>query len=292
MIATEQMPGVYRRMVGEVLVTALSDGHIVFPPGILQIVSPAEAEALMRAAGRRPPFATVINAFLLQWPTRTVLVDTGAGATMGPTCGRLMHNLQAAGVSPADIDAVLLTHLHGDHTGGLVDAGDSPVFRNAELLVPETEMAFWLNDEHMAAAPEARRPGFLRARQVTAAYGDRLRRFDGQEPLPGIEAVALPGHTPGHTGYAVGTGGERLLIWADILHVQEVQSARPDVTLPFDTDPALAAKTRRDILDRAATEDLLVTGMHLNFPGFARVARAGSGYTMQPEVWQGALSLA
>ena len=110
MMATEQMPGVYRRIVGDVLVTALSDGYAVFPPDLLVGISPGDRDAMLRAAGRRPPFTTAINAFLLQWPDRTVLVDTGAGATMGPTAGRLMHNLEAAGVSPVDIDSVLLTH--------------------------------------------------------------------------------------------------------------------------------------------------------------------------------------
>lgn len=291
MMATEQMPGVYRRTVGDVLVTAISDGHAIFPPGILQGISPADAEACQRAAGRRLPFATAINAFVLQWGARTVLVDAGAGALMGASAGRLRRNLEEAGISVADVDAVLITHLHSDHVGGLIDGDSIPVFNNAELLIPEAEAAYWLSDAHRAAAPEARRATFDLAARVVAAYGDRVRRFAGPEPLPGIEAVALPGHTPGHTGYLVGKGADRLLIWGDVLHVPEVQAANPAVFLPFDSDAELGIKTRLDTLDRTAREDLLVCGMHLHFPGFVRIARAGSGYAVQPEAWLGALSL-
>ena len=291
MIATDQVPGVYRRMVGDVLVTALSDGHAIFPPGILQGISPDEVETLQRAAGRRPPFTTAVNTFLLQWPDRTVLVDAGAGALMGPGAGRMRHNLEEAGVSAAEIDVVLLTHLHSDHIGGLLDSAGAAVFADADLVVPEAEAAYWLSETNRAAAPEARQGTFDLIHKTVGAYGDRVRRFRGTDPLPGIEAVSLPGHTPGHTGYAVGAGSDRLLIWGDILHVPEVQAAIPAATLPFDSDPALATKTRLDILERAAAEDLLVTGMHMHFPGFVRIARSGTGYTVQPEIWQGVLSL-
>ena len=225
MMSTEQMPGVYRRLVGDVLVTALSDGSLVLPLDLLQNSTPAEAEATLRGAGRRPPFATAINAFVLQWPGLTVLVDTGAGTLVGPGSGKLARNLQEAGLSAASIDAVLMTHLHGDHAGGLIDGDGNPAFPNAKLLVPEAEMAFWLDDTQKAAAPEARRGSFDVARQMTAPYGDGLQRVTGTSPLSAVEAVPLPGHTPGHTGYVVGGGSERLLIWGDTCHMQESRPA-------------------------------------------------------------------
>ncbi|WP_158743929.1 MBL fold metallo-hydrolase [Acidisphaera sp. L21] len=289
MISTEQAPGIYRHRIGDVLVTVLHDGELTISPSFLQNTTAAEVEALMRAAGRRPPFNTAVNVFLLQWPGRTVLVDTGYGGFGGPTAGRLLRNLQEAGVSTADIDAVLLTHIHSDHAGGLIDADGLAVFAEAELVVPEVEIAFWYDDANMAALPEFRHRGFKFARQTTAPYADRTRRFTGTEPLPGIEAIPLPGHTPGHTGYFVGTGADRLLIWGDIFHVPDVQAARPEVTLPYDLDPARAAKTRLEILERAVAEDMLVAGMHMHFPGLGRIARAGAGFVVQPQVWSSEL---
>ena len=288
-IADKQVPGVYRRRVGDVLVTALNDGAIVLPPEVLLGITPEERERLLRAAGRRPPYHTSINVFLLQWPGRTVLMDTGAGALVGDAAGKLGANLAAAGVSPEAVDAVVMTHLHVDHAGGLVDASGAAVFPNAELWVAEPEMAFWEDDGAKAAAPEARRPTFDMARRTTAPYASRMHRFGYGTIMPGLDALAMPGHTPGHTGFMLTGGDDPLLIWADVFHVPAVQAARPDVGIGFDSDPAQATQTRRAALARAVSEDLLVTGMHMSFPGFARIAEAGDGYVVLPEVWRGDL---
>ena len=288
-VSTTQVPGVYRRRVGEVLVTALNDGDVVLPAEVLLSITPEDRERLLHAAGRRPPFHSAVNAFLLQWPDRTVLVDTGAGQLFGPACGRLMPNLHAAGVLPTDISDVVLTHLHGDHVGGLLDGSGAPAFPNARLWVAESEIAFWQDDASRAAAPEARRGSFDLARAKVRPYADRMQRFPYAEIMPGLEAVAMPGHTPGHTGFSVTSGGETLLIWGDVFHVPAVQAARPEVGTGFDSDPAQAIQTRRAVLQRAVDEDLLITGMHMTFPGFARIARAGDAYVVQPEAWRGEL---
>ncbi len=288
-VATEQLPGVYRRCVGEALVTALNDGQFVLPPEILLGITPEEREALLRAGGRRPPFHTAVNTFLLQWSGRTVLVDAGIGKLFGDAGGRLPGNMRAAGVAPDDVTDIVLTHLHSDHVGGLLDDSGAPAFPNAALWVAETEAAFWESDANKAAAPEARRDTFDMARRVLAQYAARLHRFAYGEIMPGLVAESMPGHTPGHTGFMLTSGGEQLLIWADVFHVPAVQAARPDVGTGFDTDPAQATATRRTVLERAVTEDLLVTGMHMAFPGFARISRAGTGYAVLPEAWTGTL---
>jgi glyoxylase-like metal-dependent hydrolase (beta-lactamase superfamily II) len=288
-IANEQVPGVYRRRVGKVLVTALNDGLLMLPPEVLLDITPEDRESLLREAGRRPPFHTAINTFLLQWPDRTVLMDSGVGPAWGPKSGKLAANMKAAGVAAGDVDAVMLTHLHGDHIGGLCDPAGGAAFPKAELWVAETEMAFWEDDAKKAAAPEARRSSFDSARTAVAPYAGKLRRFGFGEIMPGLEAIAMPGHTPGHTGYMLSSGGERLLIVADVFHVPEVQAARPEVGVGFDNDPAQAIRTRRTVLQRAVDEDLLVTGMHMSFPGFSRIARAGDGYVIHPEAWSGDL---
>ena len=285
-IATHQVPGVYRRRVGDVLVTALSDGSIVLPPQVFVGVSPEEAEAMRRAAGLRPPFAAAINTFMLQWPGKTVLVDTGTGGLMGPTTGQAAANLQAAGVAPEEVDAILMTHLHGDHFGGLVDASSKANFPRAELYVADSELAYWSDDQARAAAPEGRQDAFDRARRSVGAYGNRLHRFGDGELLPGVTAIAMPGHTPGHTGFMLTGPDERLVIWGDLMNGPPVQASKPEVSLVFDVDPALGAATRRRVLQQAVAEDWLVAGMHLPFPAFSHVARQGDGFVVQPEPWR------
>jgi glyoxylase-like metal-dependent hydrolase (beta-lactamase superfamily II) len=188
-----------------------------------------------------------------------------------------MDNLAAAGVAPAEVDAVLMTHLHIDHVGGLLSADGAPAFPNADLLIAAPEAAFWFDPANAAAAPEAAKPAFDLAVRMTAPYGDRLHRFGAGEPVPGIEAVPLYGHTPGHTGYALGSGDHKLLIWGDVFHFPDIESRQPGVGIPFDSDPAMAIATRQRILETAARERFLVAGMHMHFPAFARIAAAGDG---------------
>ena len=285
----EQVPGIYRHRVGDAVVTAISDGGINFPLAALQNIAPDEAQARLTAAGRTATHMTAINAFAVQTAARTVLIDTGAGPYMGPTGGRMLANLAAAEIAPEQVDVILMTHLHSDHTGGLLDASGKPVFPNAELFVPEPDAVFWLDEARAAVVPEAARGHFDIARAVAAAYGARLRLFTGGEPVAGITAVPLPGHTPGHTGYRIGSGADSLLIWGDILHLQDIQCRRPEVTPVFDNDPAAATATRRAVLARAADERLVVAGMHMHFPAFARIVRDGDAYAVQPIAWQRAL---
>jgi glyoxylase-like metal-dependent hydrolase (beta-lactamase superfamily II) len=279
-------PGFYRRQVGAFTVTALHDGGLSAPPGaILLGITPEAAEALVAARFRGPGMQLYINTYLVQGEGRTLLIDTGAGTNMGPGAGKMMANLAAAGVAPGDIDAVLLTHFHGDHSGGLATAEGTAVFPNAELLYPPADAAYWFDPAAEAAAPEAKRGAFAAAKAAAAPYHDRMRGIEA-EAFPGITRVPLPGHTPGHSGWMIGEGPDALLIWGDIMHVPDIQAPHPEVGVGFDVDPALAIETRNAILARAADERLLIAGMHLHFPGFCHVARDGDAYSIIPEAWQ------
>jgi glyoxylase-like metal-dependent hydrolase (beta-lactamase superfamily II) len=284
--ADQQVPGLYHRRVGEMLVTALNDGHQDVALTTVQGIAQEEAAAMLRAAFRPVPRRTAVNGYLIRQPGRIILVDTGCGPAR-PTVGRLLANLAAAGVAPADVDAVVLTHLHPDHWGALRDGEGRALFRRAELLLHEEEHAFWHDDTAMAREPDPgrRRLFFEGARAHLAPYRGRTTLFRRGELFPGISALPLPGHTPGHTGLMLASGPDSLLIWGDIVHVPELQVPRPEVTMAVDVDPERAIATRRRLFDQVAAGRQAVAGMHLHFPGLAHLAREGSTWRLHPDAW-------
>lgn len=288
MIPTAQIPGVYHRRIGDIVVTALSDGYLDGAVEVMQNISPADATQMLTDQFR-PGRRTSVNCYLVYSASRLALVETGSGDYLLPTAGKLLQNLKAAGVNPADIDTVILTHMHPDHSAGLTNpkTGEK-FFPNAELVVHQNEPKHWQDDSAMNRADErAKKMYFQCAREQMAPYHNQMRTFDGPtEVFPGIRSVPLHGHTPGHSGYLIASGDQSLLIWGDIIHVPEVQVTRPEVTMVFDTDPHQAAATRKKTFDMVATDRQLIAGMHVHFPGFAHVVKDGQGgYLMLPEPW-------
>lgn len=288
--ATSQVPGIYRRRIGEILVTALCDGYLDADPGALRGIAPDRVAAVLREGFRPFPPRIAVDAFLVQAGERTALIETGSGDSMGPTLGHLVANLRAASTAPEAVEVVLLTHMHPDHSNGLRDPSGGRVFPDAELVVHAAELRHWQDDAAMSAAPERKRLRYFRAaRHQMEPYRDRLRPIISGEVFPGVTAVPIPGHTPGHTAYRIADGADTLLIWGDTVHIPEIQTRHPEVTLDFDTDPVAAAATRRRLFDMVATDRMLVGGMHIHFPGFAHLARHGEGYVLVPEAWSPAL---
>lgn len=283
---TQQIVGVYHRRIGDIVVTALSDGTLERTHEMMLNVG-ADEGARRLAAAYRPAFVLSVNAFLIRSGDRLALVETGSGNYLGPTAGHLLANLQAADVDPHDIDTILLTHMHPDHSAGLTDLATGRAhYANAELVVHENEPRHWFDDAAMARGTEREKKlMFQQAREQTRPYLKRMRSFVKGEVFPGVTAIPAHGHTPGHTAFLIESGGERLLIWGDVVHMPEVQVPRPEVSMVVDTDPQAAAITRRRIFDMAARERLLVTGMHLHFPGFAHVAKGGDQFHLVPEAW-------
>ena len=277
-------PGIYHRQIGDITVTALNDGAFEAQTAYIAGVPAAECEALLHAGFRAVPPRITISAFMLTIAGKRVLVDSGSGTAFGPDHGRLRTHLATMGVATADISRVLVTHAHIDHVSGLIDPAGAAYFPNADIVMHEAERAFWLNPATEAAAAD--KTGFVTARSALAPYHDRITTVkDGGEGAPGVTAVHLPGHTPGHSGWLINSGSETLLIWGDVIHIPGVQFARPEAGMGFDTDVELGRKSRARILDTAATDRLRVAGMHLDFPCFGHVARAGTGYAYIPEVW-------
>ncbi|MEJ8474110.1 MBL fold metallo-hydrolase [Roseibium algae] len=282
------MAGAIRRKVGAFEITALLDGYLDISGEMVIGYDEAAAARLrqdnfVQVDGYRLP----INAFLLNTGDKLILIDAGTSDKMGPTLGKLDQALAAAGVTASQIDAVLITHMHPDHLFGVLRSDGSKAFPNAELILPEVDHAFWFDDAAMTAAPDAMREFFQGARQAANAYqGSQTRFSSGKEILPGITSVALPGHTPGHTGFRIESGNEGLFMIADSVHVSSLQFAKPDWGIAFDIDPAQAVISRKKVLDQVASDGLLVAGSHLPFPGFGHVAKAGDGYRFAPADWQ------
>lgn len=270
------------QQIGDLTITAVSDGYLHASFDFLANIDPADAARMQENAGITDHTSIHINCYLVRSGGRTILIDAGAGG-FKQWGGRLTANLLLAGIQPSEIDAILLTHAHPDHVGGLKDASGEAVFPNAELVVHHREVAFWEDDGNLSRAPERARGNFLLARQAFEGYRDRLRTFGAGEVFPGLTAVPLPGHTAGHTGYRLDSGDKSLLVWGDIVHFPQIQVPRPEVSIAFDQDAHLAADTRSRLLDLVASDRLLIAGMHLGELGFAHIRRTGGNYDVAYE---------
>jgi glyoxylase-like metal-dependent hydrolase (beta-lactamase superfamily II) len=282
----QQIPGVYHRKIGDIVVTAISDGYLDGGLDVMRNVDLDKAQQALREAFR-PARRTSVNAFLIHSKDRLAIVDTGSGNYLGPTAGFVQHNLAAAGIDPKSIDTVLLTHMHPDHSAGLTDVSDGRLlFPNAELVMHENEPAHWFDDGAMTKVDDrSRRLYFLAGREQVTPYKDRTRLFKQGEVFPGVTAVPSHGHTPGHTAFLIADGNDQLMIWGDTVHVPEVQTAYPDAGMAFDTDLAAAAAARKRMFDRVSADGILIAGMHLHFPAFSRLARRGDAYALSSEPW-------
>ena len=286
-LAGSQMPGVHRMKLGSFEVTTLLDGFINVPTTVLQ-GDPAVVNKLLADAGHPGgPMRFPVNTFLVNTGEKLVMIDAGGAKMLGPTAGRLGECLAAAGIQPGQVDEVYITHMHGDHLHGTVTPEGARMFPNAILRIAKPDVDFWANPDVKARAPEAEKGRFVAAERAVAAYGDRLRPFAlGEELVPGIRSVPAAGHTPGHSVYLVQSGGERLLLLGDLLHVGAVQFPRPDITVGFDWNRDMARDARRRIFDMAAKENMMIGAVHLAFPGIGRVRASGEGYSYEGMPWQ------
>jgi glyoxylase-like metal-dependent hydrolase (beta-lactamase superfamily II) len=303
-----QAPGFYRIMLGSFEVTALLDGTHPFPdaavlmgpkPGTPSERSnlfddkPQEANTLLAAADLKAPTEGSINAFLINTGTKLILIDSGAGTLYGACCGHLIENLKAAGYRPEQIDEVFLTHLHADHVGGIAPGGRM-AFPNAIIRASKLDADYWLSDSNENAAPAFLRPMFEGDKASLKPYiaAGRFQPFAGDpEIVPGIRAMATPGHTPGHTSYLVESAGQKLLVWGDIVHVAAIQFPDPSVSVEYDNDGEKAVATRGKIFSEAATDGFLVGAAHISFPGLGHVGLRQKEFIWMPVEYTTRLTL-
>jgi glyoxylase-like metal-dependent hydrolase (beta-lactamase superfamily II) len=293
-IAGKQAPGFYRFKLGDYEVTILHDGARSFPMPDKFVTNVPKDKALAEAAESYMPAGKVtvpFNPTLINTGSKLVLFDTGNGPSPDGAVGQLFPNLAAAGVRPQDIDLVVISHLHPDHINGLRTTSNEIAFPNATIIAPDTEWSFWMSDENMAKATDAvTRNYFANTRKILTGLDERIGRYSwGKEVAPGITAVATPGHTPGHTSFAVASGNSRMMIQSDVTNIPEFFLRNPDWHVMYDHDPELAQKTRHRFYDMAATEKMLVAGYHFSFPSAGHVEKDGPRYRLIPVEWSAAI---
>jgi glyoxylase-like metal-dependent hydrolase (beta-lactamase superfamily II) len=270
-----QAPGFYRYKVGDIEVTAINEGFFNRPlegfvrNAELADVKKAATEAFLPDTALPIPYTTSV----LRIGDRVVLIDTGFGDNGPPTSGRWMPNFKAAGFDPAQVNTVIFSQ-----------------FPNAEIMVPEPEWAFWMDDAKMAAAPEAAKAGFANVRRVFGPMAKDVKRYEpGKELVPGVTSVAAHGHTPGHTIHMFSSGGKNLMLVADTANHPALFVTNPNWSAVFDQDADAARATRLKLLDMAASERAQVAFYHAPFPATGYIAKEGSGFRFVPVQWTSAV---
>jgi glyoxylase-like metal-dependent hydrolase (beta-lactamase superfamily II) len=287
--------GYYRFTIGDVEAIVISDGGLTFQPiqpTWAPEASKEELEGMLRSAFLPTDKLNLdVNTLLLKIGGELILVDAGAGGLFGPSLGKQRERLSAAGVAPAEVTGVVLTHAHGDHFGGLLDGDGKPAFPNAAYFASKTEIDYWTGPDpdvsKLRIPKEMQAQSLAAARKYLAAIKGRLTPvMPGKKIVEGLEVVGAPGHTPGHIALLVSSGKEALLHAVDTIHHHVLMFARPEWTSAFDVDPKLGAETRRKLLDRSATDGLRLLGYHLPFPGIGHVRTAkGGAFEWVPEPW-------
>jgi len=278
-------PGYYSMQLGDFRVVALSDGTLPLNMHtLLHEAKKGEVNTLLQQNYLDTLVETSITAYLILNGDQQILVDAGSGTFLGPTLGKLLSRLAAVGIRAEDIDAVLLTHLHVDHVGGLVNEG-KVVFPNATLYISKQEVDFWLTASNKATANKRAQPFFDMAQTTVQPYqqAGKVKTFaPGAQLLPGISAVPAIGHTPGHSFFVLESKGQKMVFWGDVIHTGAIQFADPAVTVDFDVDLVGAAAARKQTFEDAVKQGYWIAAPHLSFPGIGHLRHAGKAYQWIP----------
>ena len=284
MIQEQLMPGIMQWKIGKKKVTVINDCHFPVSEDYLTRL-PKEGIKKIQFDGFRPEQPTMtLNIFLVEGDDHApLLIDVGMGKKAAPhIVGGLLETLPYTGLSASDIGIILITHLHGDHYYGLIDENGHKNFPNAKLWLSPEEYGYWLENSSLG---EEDKKNATDAGIALKPYERLVTGLPNGEIVAGITAVALPGHTPGQTGFLLQSEGEQLLFWADVLSVPSIQAAMPEIGFVTDTDGPLAVQTRMKTLEDAVNNRMLVAGPHLEFPCLSYVKREKNGYRLIPKQW-------
>ena len=272
----QETKDIFKYQLGDYEVFLLSDGQQTGNSSILLDAAPQMQEKYIPQG----TFSNAYNTFLIKAPGRNILIDAGVGA-------KLFENLKAIDLTPEQIDILLLTHLHGDHIGGMMKNGEK-IFNRADIYISQPERDYWMSDEEMLKKPENQRDGFKQAQAVIKAYESQINYFNPNLTeekteilLPGFTPIAAYGHTPGHTMYMVESNDQKLLVWGDLTHAMAIQMPCPEVAVTYDTDKLQAVESRKRVLKYVSKNKIPVAGMHIAFPAIGSVKADGNGYVFE-----------
>ncbi len=289
-ISAVQGPGVYRYKLGDYQLTALYDGiwYLPIDDKFMRNASGTEVNDALAAAFLPPSVLPIsFTALLVNIGRKLVLIDTGTAGQITDSAGFMNANLAAAGIKPGAIDTIVISHFHPDHIDGIKTKDGDKVFPKAEILVPEPEWTFWMDDANMGRATGAVHKYFLNARRIFKDISKEVRRFKpGDEVAPGIVSIPAYGHTPGHTAFAIHSDNQSILAMSDTVRNPYLFARHPDWQPIFDMDGPQAVMARRAMLDRAAADRMLVEAYHFPFPACGHMVKTTTGYELVPVEWQ------
>lgn len=282
-------PAHFHFTIGAAKITILSDGFFSMPTSGLGVnADPKEVQSLLEQHYLSPTEGySHTNHMYVELGEAKVLVDVGSGTRWLPTAGRLLANMEAAGISPDAITHVVITHANPDHIWGIRDEFDEAIFPQAEYIIGETEHSYWTQDGLVdKVAPEAQQFVLGAVNSIAAEGVEWTLAAEGHEVAPGIRLISTPGHTPGHMSLVVESEGKQVMALGDSMSHAVLNFAHPEWFNGFDSDGAQTVATRQSLLDMAAADKIAVLGYHFPFPGVGHVLKAGETYEFLPALWQ------
>jgi glyoxylase-like metal-dependent hydrolase (beta-lactamase superfamily II) len=285
--APEAGKGAYKYKVGSVEVTALYDGIWKKPhdPAFIKNASVDDTKAALARAGMTTEYMPIpLTVIVLRVGDKLIMVDSGSGVGQWqPTAIDLPGNMKAAGIDPAKVSTILISHFHPDHIFGLMEKGtNAATYPNAELVVNATEYKWWTEPGRVEKLPEARKPLGTRIQKVFPTWKN-FKLVEGErEVAAGIRLINAPGHTPGHSAFLVASGNQQLLISNDTAYVPALLAPHPEWQGAYDQDGPLAVETRRKLIDRVIADKIAICGAHFPFPGAGTFVKEGTGYAFTP----------
>jgi glyoxylase-like metal-dependent hydrolase (beta-lactamase superfamily II) len=268
--------------VGDIEVFSLHEGEVerVVDAAYVKNVAVEDVKKALAASGIGPDkFANPFTPTAIRSGGKVVLFDAGFGANGAPTVGKMADNMKAAGLDPATVATVVISHFHPDHISGLwIKETSEQVYPNAQILMPEVEYKFWTDPALVEKLPEAARSNVKRIQSTFPTWKNIKQYSDGAELVPGVRAIATPGHTIGHMSFLVASGGQQLFIQSDVTGIHQLFVKNPGWFSMFDSDGPQAEATRRAFFDRVIAEKGMIAGYHFGFPNVGALSKDGNGY--------------